>query len=171
MNYIQIGFTRKTHGIHGELKAAIEAPFEEIFFEVERVFLEIKGIKQPFFIKTIRGGGELIVGFEDVRTREDALRLQSRPIFLPESEVPPALMEAQRAARPYEHFIGYLLIDQQIGPVGIIQEVIEMPHQEMAVVLYQNREVFIPLAEAFMVSTDEAQKQLVMDLPEGLLAL
>lgn len=171
MNYIQIGFTRKTHGIHGELKAAIEAPFEEIFLKVERVFLEIKGIKQPFFIKTIRGGGELIVGFEDVCTREDALRLQSRLIFLPESEVPPALMEAQQAARPYEHFIGYLLIDQQIGPVGIIQEVIEMPHQEMAVVLYQNREVFIPLAEAFMVSTDETQKQLVMDLPEGLLTL
>lgn len=171
MNYIQIGFTRKTHGIHGEVKAAIEEPFEDLFFEAERVFLEIKGIKHPFFIRNIRGGGELIVSFEDIHTREDALRLQSRPIFLPESEVPADLIEAQQAASPYEHLTGYLLIDQQTGPVGVIQEVIEMPQQEMAVVLYQEREVLIPLAPALIVATDEAQKHLLMDLPEGLLTL
>ncbi|MCS7037490.1 MAG: hypothetical protein RMJ33_09345 [Saprospiraceae bacterium] len=171
MNYIQIGFTRKTHGIHGEVKAYIEESFEDLFLESERIFLEIRGIKHPFFIKSIRGGGELIVGFEDINTREDALRLQSRPIFLPENEVPVALLEAQQTTSPRGHLVGYLLVDQQAGTVGVIQEVLEMPQQEMAVVLYQGREVLIPLAEALIVATDDAQKQLLMNLPEGLLTL
>ena len=88
MNFIQIGFTKKTHGIGGEVKVVIEEPFEDLFLEAERVFLEIKGVKQPFFIKSIRGGGDLIVLFEDVANREEAITLQSRGVFLPDTEVP-----------------------------------------------------------------------------------
>ncbi len=171
MNYIQIGFTRKTHGIRGELKVSIEEPFEDLFFEAERVFLEIKGIKQPFFLKSLRDGAELIVAFEDINTREEAFPLQSRPIFLPESEVPQDLIRAQETQGSYDYLVGYTLTDRQSGPIGQVQEVLELPQQYMAVVLYQGREVLIPLASAFIIAQDNEQKQLFMDLPEGLLTL
>ncbi len=171
MDYIQIGFTRKTHGIQGELKVFVEEPFEDLFLESQRVFLEIKGIKQPFFIKSIRGGGELIVAFEDINNREKALRLQSRPIFLPGQEVPQEILKALETAEPYAHLVGYLIVDQQTGPVGIIQNIVEMPQQDMAIVQREGREVLIPLVSAFVIATDENQKQLLMDLPEGLIDL
>lgn len=170
-NYIQIGFTKKTHGIAGELKVVIEEPYEDIFLEADRVFLEIKGAKQPFFIKTVRGGGELIVLFEDVANREEALMLQSRGIFLPENELPEeALLPAEDTAE-HAHLIGYMLLDQEQGQIGQITEVIEMPQQEMAVVQWQGREVLIPLNEQFILAVDEQAKTVRMDLPEGLLAL
>lgn len=171
MNYIQIGFTRKTHGIRGEVKAFIEEPFEDLFFEVERIFLEIKGIKQPFFIKNIRGSGELIVKLEDINTREEALRLQSRGIFLPENEVPAELLQALQVVNFYGQLVGYTLIDQTLGTVGVVQDIIQMPQQEMAVVPYQGREVLVPLVEAFILSIDEKRRHLLMNLPEGLLEL
>ncbi|MEQ1744166.1 MAG: hypothetical protein ABMA02_01985 [Saprospiraceae bacterium] len=83
MNYVQIGFTRKTHGVAGEIKIVIEEPFEDLFLDADRVFLEIKGAKVPYLIKNVRGGGDLIVLFEDVANREEALTLQARGVFLP----------------------------------------------------------------------------------------
>lgn len=170
-NYIQIGFTKKTHGIGGELKVVVEEPYEDIFLEADRVFLEIKGVKQPYFIKSIRGGGDLIVLFEDVANREEALTLQSRAIFLPENELPEEALIPAEETSEHAHLVGYLLLDQALGPIGPITEVIEMPQQEMAVVQWQGREVLIPLNEQFILAVDEKAKTVRMDLPEGLLAL
>lgn len=171
MNYIQIGYTRKTHGIAGELKAVVEEPFEDLFLDADRVFLDIKGNKQPFFIKHIRGGGDLIVLFEDVANREDALLLQSRGIFLPENEVPAEALVEPEDEREYGYILGYQMTDQTLGVIGTVDEVLVMPQQEMAVVTYQGREVLIPLNEHFVVAVDETARRVTVSLPEGLLAL
>ncbi len=168
MAYIQIGFLRKTHGVRGEIKAVVEEPFEEFFFQCERIFLEIKGIKQPFFLKSVRGGGELIVAFENVDHREAALLLQHKPILLPQEEVPEELLEVFQKPGPHEYLVGYTLVDQHSGRAAAIQAIRQMPQQDLAVVLYRDKEVLIPLIPAFIRSTDDEQKRLVMDLPEGL---
>lgn len=170
MDYIQIGFTKKTHGIAGELKVFIEEPYEDIFLEKERVFLEIRGNKQPFFVESIRGAGDLIVKFEDIKVREDALLLQSKPVFLPATEIPEDL-DTTELEPEYAGVTGYLLIDQHAGEIGRITEVLEMPQQEMAVVQYQGREVLIPLNDQFILSVDHAGQKVLVDLPEGLLEL
>ena len=171
MNYIQIGFTRKTHGIGGELKVIVEEPFEDLFLDADRVFLDIKGIKQPFFIKTVRGGGDLIVLFEDVANREEAQLLQSRGIFLPENEIPQEALVEPDDGLEYGHIVGYLLADQTLGEIGKVDEVLDMPQQEMAVVRYQGREALVPLNALFVVSVDDAAQQVLVNLPEGLLEL
>jgi len=171
MNYIQIGFTKKTHGISGEVKVIVEEPYEDLFLDADRVFLEIKGVKQPFFIKSIRGGGDLIVLFEDVANREEALALQSRAVFLPEEEVPQDLQEMPDDELEYGRIVGYQLQDQFLGDIGLVQEVIAMPQQEMAVVVWNGREVLVPLNEQFVVSLDDRTKKVLVNLPEGLLSL
>ena len=170
MDYIQIGFTKKTHGIAGELKFFIEEPYEDIFLEKDRIFLEIRGNKQPFFVESVRGAGDLIVKLEDIKVREDALLLQSKPVFLPASEIPEDLDLTELEAE-YAGLTGYLLTDQSTGDIGHVQEVLEMPQQEMAVVLYQGKEVLIPLNALFIVEVDHAGRKVLMDLPEGLLEL
>lgn len=170
MDYIQIGFTKKTHGIAGELKVFIEEPYEDIFLEKERVFLEIRGNKLPFFVESVRGAGDLIVKFEDIKVREDALLLQSKPIFLPAAEVPEDL-DTTELEPEFAGVTGYLLVDQTAGEIGRITGILEMPQQEMALVEYQGREVMIPLNEQFIQKMDHAGKKVLMDLPEGLLDL
>lgn len=171
MNYIQIGFTKKTHGIGGELKVIIEEPYEDLFLDADRVFLDIKGSKQPFFIKTIRGGGDLIVSFEDVANREEALMLQSRGVFLPENEVPEEAQVVPDDGLVYGYVVGYSLVDQTLGEIGQIKELLDMPQQEISVVAYQGREVLVPLNAQFVVKVDDTARQVLVNMPEGLLDL
>ncbi len=170
MEYAQIGYTKKTHGIGGELKVFIEEPYEELFLDSDRVFLEVRGTKQPFFIEHARGGGDLIVKFEDINVREDALLLQSKGVFLPASEVP-EIVEPEGEGLQYGHLAGYLIVDESAGEIGPVEDVFDLPQQEMALVHYQGREVLIPLNPAFIRSVDDAGKRVLMDLPEGLLSL
>lgn len=169
-DFIQIGYTKKTHGVAGEIKVVVEEHYEDVFLEKDRVFLEIRGKKQPFFIESVRGAGDLIVKFEDIKTREDALLLQSKGVFLPVAEVPEDL-EPEEPETTYSGITDYLLVDETVGEIGRIEAVIDMPQQEMAVIHYQGREVLVPLNEQFIRSVDHKGKKVSADLPEGLLDL
>lgn len=168
MKFVQIGFIKKTHGLSGELKAAIEEPYEELFFEAERVYLELKGKKVPYFIERVRGGGDPIVLFEDIKDRESAFELQSTPIFMPATEIE-MVAPLEDKPREYEHLAGYFLKDAQAGDVGRIEEVLEMPQQEMAFLRYNEREILVPLNKTFIQSIDKKSKVVLVDLPYGLL--
>lgn len=170
MEYIQIGFTKKTHGVAGEIKVAIEEVYEDLFLEADRVLLEVKGNKMPFFIESVRGNGELIVHFEDVKNREEAFMLQSKPIFLPANEVPASLSLADDSME-YSYLEGFEMMDAAAGSLGKIEEVLDMPQQEMALIRYKNREILIPLNTTLIQKIDEKQHKIYVDLPEGLIDL
>lgn len=171
--YITIGHTKKTHGIAGELKVYIEERYLEDFLKNERVFLDIKGTKVPYFIRNVRGGNEYIIQFEDVDTREVAQLLQSREILLRQADMIPdgereLAVEEEETLR-YAYLAGYQIKDQRLGDVGLIEEVIEMPQQEMALLHHKGREVLVPLNEHFIRSVNDESKTVHMDLPDGLL--
>jgi 16S rRNA processing protein RimM len=172
MEYIEIGRTQKTHGVQGELKIFIEDKFWDDFEHNKRVFLDIRGIKMPYFIKNMRGKGAPIVHFEDVPNREAALLLQSRSIFLREQDlIPDVDRSVYDEVLEYGFLEGFRMIDAVAGDIGVIQEVIEMPQQEMALIQYDGREVLIPLNQHFITNIDETGKTVNVNLPEGLLGL
>lgn len=171
--YVNIGNTRKAHGITGELKLFIEDKYLEDFLKNERIFLDIKGTKIPYFVANVRGKGDLILQLEEVDNRDTALLLQGREVFLREKDL---LLEEERELEipeeetlEFEHLTGFLLVDQTLGEIGPITEVLEMPQQEMAFLTYQNREVLVPLNAQLIVKVDEKNKKVWMDLPDGLL--
>jgi 16S rRNA processing protein RimM len=172
-NYIQIGYTQKTHGVAGELKIMIETPFTEDFLKNDRVFLEIKGGKIPYFVEAIRGSDGNIVKFEDIDNREKALSLQSKPVFLREEDlIPDADRELdipEEETLEFEYLTGFQLHDATLGLVGTIEEVLEMPQQEMAALHYHGQYVLIPLHTALILDINKNGKTIQMDLPEGLL--
>lgn len=170
MQYTQIGTTKKSHGVHGELKVEIEEAYEDVFLEADRVFLELRGTMQPFFIESIRGQADLIVQFDDVHTPEAARLLQIRGIFLPTEEVP-QILESEPEGPEYSRVAGYLIVDTQLGEIGTIRDVLEMPQQELAAVDYRGREILVPLNPQFVQRVDDTAKRVLVNLPEGLLAL
>ena len=170
--YVNIGYTRKAHGLAGEIKFSIEEQYLEDFLKNERIFIGVKNLKIPYFIANVRGKGELIVHLEDVNDRDAAQALQSKEIFLREQDI---LTDREREIEvpddslEYEHLSGFLITDKSLGEIGCIDEVLEMPQQEMAFLRYKNREVLIPLNDQFILEIDEKNQVVRMDLPEGML--
>lgn len=170
--YVNIGSTRKAHGLAGEIKVVIEEQYLEDFLKNERIFIGIKSMKIPYFIANVRGKGDMIVHLEDVNDRDAAQALQSKEIFLREQDIIPDKdreFEIPDDSLEYEHLIGYLLVDQLLGDIGPIDEVLEMPQQEMAFLKYKGKDVLIPLNEQYIVEVDEKERRVLMDLPDGLL--
>ncbi|MFM8372628.1 MAG: ribosome maturation factor RimM [Bacteroidota bacterium] len=171
--YIAIGRVRKAHGITGEVKVSIEDRYLEDFLKNERIFIEMKSSRMPYFISSVRGESEMIVKLEEVDDRDAAIALHSKEIFLRKEDLIP---DDEREFEPeeedsiqYRFLNGYSVTDKTTGPAGVITEVVEMPQQEMAFVLHHGREVLIPLNESLIISIDRENKTLLMDLPEGLL--
>ena len=54
--YTEIGYTGKPHGLAGEIKVVVKDEWEDAFFDLEIVYLEIKGKKLPYFLDQVRGG-------------------------------------------------------------------------------------------------------------------
>lgn len=171
--YINIGYTKKAHGIGGELKLFIEERYLEDFLKNERIFLDVKGTKVPYFVANVRGKGEMILQLEEVTSRDTAFLLQSREVFLREQDLVPdherELEVEEMDPLEYGHVAGYTLIDKTAGEIGRIDEVLDMPQQEMAFLRYKDREVLIPLNGQFVTSIDKKAKKVITDLPEGLL--
>ena len=162
-----VGFTRKPHGLKGEIKLHIEERYLEDVMKTDVVMLQIKGKPTPFFVDDIRVGNAIIGKFEDIDTPESALYIANKEIFLREQDM---LTEDEReyeveidGGMKYVQCIGHILFDgeQQIGE---ILDILEFPQQEMAVVEYEGREILIPLNDAFVKNRDDEAKTILMDL-------
>ncbi len=168
---VKIGRIGKAHGIKGEVKVFIEDAYWEDFLNVEIIFLETRGQHLPYFVEDIRAGNAVILKLEDINAREDAQMLHRKEVFIRTEDL---LDDEERTIvfEPgFERYAGYNIEDASYGPVGKIEQVIEMPQQMMAVVNYKGREILIPLNDQFIHQANDEQAVLYMDLPDGLLDL
>lgn len=169
--YTSIGFTKKCHGLKGDLKVMIEDEYLEDFLKSPVIFLSIKGRHLPYFVEKARLGNELLLKLEDVDSKEVAHSLTSKEIFLQSTNI---LKEEEREFEVVSNLVfGYLvdftLVDADLGELGKVEEIVEFPQQEMAVITYQEKEVFIPLHENLIEKIDEQKQYIYMNLPEGIL--
>ncbi len=172
-DYVAIGYTQKAHGVQGEIKIEVKPEFLEDFFRGTLFFIEIADKKIPYFIEKIRGKEQLIVKLEDINTREKAKVISSKAIYLRQSDL---LEEEEKEfevaeTSVYGAYVGFELKDKELGLIGTIEEVVEYPQQELAVVNYLEKERLIPLNEQFITSIDVKEKVIHLELPEGLLAI
>jgi 16S rRNA processing protein RimM len=66
--------------------------------------------------------------------------------------------------------LGYTVVEAGKS-LGVIQEVIEQPHQLMVTILYQGQEAYIPLHEESLKAVNHKAKTISVELPDGLLDL
>lgn len=169
--YIEIGYTGKSHGLQGELKLVIKERYEQDALQANVLFLEIKGKHIPFFVEEINIGNAWIAKLEDVDSREYADSLAGKGIYLREEDLLPPEAGDLFAEPNFDLFIGFEIVDTEMGPIGRIEEIYDVAQQFLASVQYQGREVLIPLHEELIQAVHEDVKELVMALPKGLLEL
>lgn len=166
---IGVGFTKKTHGAQGELKITLKDEYFDDFVNAEVVFINMQGKPLPFFIENMREAGDIILKIEEVDSPAEAKNLTSKELFLREKDI--KISKKAGTVLTFELLVGYELWDEQTGCLGKIKEIEALPHQHLAIVEYEGREVFIPLHPQMVVNLDEKAKKIVLRLPEGLLEL
>lgn len=164
-----LGYVAKTHGIKGEvsIKLDVDNPYE--YSELESVFLEIQGKLIPFFIESIsiKDKGFASVKFEGIDQEPQATSLLHTELFLPLSILPPL-----SGNKFYFHeVIGFQVEDKDFGPVGIIKDVLDYPHQSVLQIMRDNKEVLIPITDEIIINIDRAKKTVSVDTPTGLIEL
>ena len=172
MKYIKIGFTKKTVGTKGALKITIEPKYLEDISKTDVVFLKL-GNYIPFFIENVKLSNSSTILFEDVTSETEAAPFASKEIYLRDSDI---LSEDERTKveeDPLEfgHLNGFVIHDIHEGKIGLIIEIQQFPQQEMAIVIFNDREIMIPLNDNFILDVDSEQKIVNMELPDGLLGL
>lgn len=164
----KIGFIRKMHGVHGDLVLEFEPEFEWSVAEAERFLLEIDGLLVPFFLKEdgfrFKSTKTAIVSFLWVETEKYARRLVGCPVFLFQNEIVDEA-EEQLVSR----FLHFTLVDEKLGEIGIITAADDFSGNLVFQVVYKGGELLVPFSEDFLISVDEEQKILKLNLPEGLI--
>ncbi len=162
----QLGYIVRTHGIKGQVMAFFDVDYPEDYEELESVFLLISGKLVPFFIQSIdlQAKGRFLIKFEDTDTVEQAEKLKGLSLYLPLDTLP----ELDDDQFYFHDLIGYTIVDETLGKLGVAKELFELPHQDLLAMEYQGVEVLIPLQDEIILRADKDTQTLYVNLPEGL---
>jgi 16S rRNA processing protein RimM len=167
-DYVHIGKIVAPHGVSGQiiLEHALGKPIH--FKGIDALFVEKnEGSFIPYFIQSATAKTDTIthLQMEGILTREATSVLMSKKVWLPQDAFQKLVDKSSPLA-----LLGYQ-VQQDGQDLGIIQEVIEQPHQLMVTILYKGQEAYIPLHEESLLGVDHAKKVVLVNLPDGLLDL
>lgn len=164
----EIGYITKTRGLKGEVQVAFSYPEPEKL-KINSVFIEVNTKLIPFFVSFFKIPMPQIgyFSFEDIDHIDKAQSITKKKIYLPNRLKP----KKPKDEFTFSDLVGFEANDTQKGVLGKITEVKEFPQQFIATLIYQEKEVLIPLNEAFILDIDIANQKISFDLPDGLLDL
>ena len=162
-----LGYIVKSHGTKGQLVFHLDVDYPEEYEEIESVFLEIKGELIPYFVESfnLQKKGRAIVQLEGLDTMEKALALVGTSLFMPLD----TLEELEDDQFYYHEIQGFEVLDENLGSLGTVREVYSVATQNLIVLDYQGSEVLIPIVEGIVLKADRQKKQVLVNLPDGLL--
>ena len=166
--HIKIGKLVATFGVNGQLILLHSLGKKSTLKDVEVLFIETtKNSLLPFFIKEIKAktSEESYVLLEDCTSKESAARFISKPVWLLQED----FNKVSNKNAPIT-LIGYYAFDKD-ELIGIINEVIEQPHQVLLTVDYKGKEAYLPMHEESLIKIDHKKKTIYLKLPDGLLEI
>ena len=168
IEYFKIGKFVAVHGLKGELVLKHELGKKTALKGLQAVFIEEKKDSFiPWFIQsaTIKNDNEIYLKLEGIDFREGAAKLSQKEVWLNETD-----FKKFTAKSAPINLLGYSIINGT-EPLGEIEEVIEQPHQLLCRLEIKGKEVLIPLNESFLQKINHSKKQVIVELPEGLLEI
>jgi 16S rRNA processing protein RimM len=168
--YISVGKIGKPHGLSGafrfllnrELKNRKKFPFH--------FMLETKGTYIPWFVKNVdwTAANEGIVLFEEINGPEKAKQFAGSELWVMEKDLNAFF---KKETQSIDYLLGYKATDEAFGELGIVQEILESPGQILLSIRNTKKEILVPLVEEFIVTINKRKKEIIFNLPEGLIDL
>ncbi|MBQ4820881.1 ribosome maturation factor RimM [Aquimarina sp. MMG016] len=153
----------------GEVLIKLDTDEPESYVKMESVFINYNDNLVPFFIEkcSLHKSDLLRVKFEDVDTEEDADDLMKAELYLPLSLLPK--LEGDQFY--FHEVIGFTIIDNSFGEVGIIKSINDSTAQALFEIDREGTEVLIPMDDEFIDKIDRDSKEIYVNTPEGLIDL
>mgnify|MGYP001794971647 CR=1 FL=1 len=166
---VKVGRLGKTHGLQGELKVSLADQFFNEVVELDSLLVNIGGQPIPYFVEAWRSGGNL-VKLEEVNSKEAAALLQQKDLLVPKTQVSTAIDETE-GETPFDAYVGWTIEDADLGLIGTIAGIVDLPQHYLAEVEHSGKVVMIPLHEQLITTMNRDERKILMELPEGLLDL
>ncbi|GAO41534.1 ribosome maturation factor RimM [Flavihumibacter petaseus] len=173
MNYLSIGKIAGTFGTQGEVVLKHALGKKTALKGLETIFIEMKkGEFLPYFLTAtrVKNESEIFLRIEGVDTRETALKLNQKAVWLEEKDFNQYVSKEATLS-----FLGFSIINKDKKGteenLGEILEVIEQPHQVLCRIDLNGKEALIPIHAETLLKADQRQRKLYLNLPEGLLDL
>lgn len=163
---LKVGKIVATHGLQGAivLKQIIDG--KDWLKKGDVLFVEmVRNSFIPFFVETAKSANdaEYIITLDDVTAPDEARKLVNKTAYVKEE-----VLEKAKVDSPLL-YIGFNLVDQEKGGLGVIEDVMLIGPQWIAKMTIENKEVLIPLAEDWILDVNMRNKFIRMNLPAGLI--
>ena len=166
--YFKIGKLVSAFGLKGELILKHHLGKKTSLKGLQALFIEERKERFiPWFVQHTRpkSADELYVQFTDITTREAALKLAQKEVWVTEVD----FKKFSAKSSPI-NLLGYTVVEAG-KTLGTILEVMEQPHQLLCRIQINDKDVLIPLHEDTLLKIDKKARQVNVQLPEGLLEI
>jgi 16S rRNA processing protein RimM len=162
-----LGRIIRTFGSKGEVVFYLDVDDPQNYLEMESVFIKLNENLVPFSIDSIqlRPKKQAVVRLHDVTVTDDAELFVGSLLFLPLSFLPPLT-----GNKFYYHEVkGFAVIDKEKGPIGVIEDVLDLQHQAIMQIRHGDKEILVPISDAIIQKVDRINRQIEIEAPEGLI--
>ncbi len=161
-----IGYLTKTRGLKGEIQLYFDSDEPEEL-TLDMLLVDMNGKLVPFFVISYQIPQKKTGYFflEDVDHIDKAEKLLKKQVYLP------LTLKPQRNENDftYKDLVGFEVTDEKLGVLGLITQVQEYPQQFVAALTYKQKEVLFPLNDHFVQQINIENKDIKVNLPDGLL--
>jgi 16S rRNA processing protein RimM len=161
-----LGKISRRHGLQGNVMLKLDTDQPDLYNKLAGVFLEVNGLLVPFFIEK-QQWSKLDTKIISFKNASEQMVEQSigKNVFLPLSTLP----QLSGKQFYYHEVVGYTIEDTEGVHCGVIKEVNDQTAQHYFILQLDTKEVIIPLIKDWILEVDREQKNIKMQLPEGLL--
>ncbi|MBN1426082.1 16S rRNA processing protein RimM [Candidatus Fermentibacteria bacterium] len=166
---IALAKVRRPHGLDGAFTVDLLTSDPERIREVGTVRLgrtdeETRG--DEFHVQSVRNHGrQVIVTLEGIADRAAAEAMRDMLLLIPEDAMAPLAR-----GEYYQHqIIGCTVVDEAKTMLGVVAEVLEMPAQDVYVVVRGDHTWWLPAAKALIMDIDVSLQRITVRALDGLL--
>ncbi|PLX74083.1 MAG: 16S rRNA processing protein RimM [Desulfuromonas sp.] len=166
---IEVGVVVGTHGLRGDLKVRTLPTGSLALPAARSVFLQDgEGSQTPYqAVRISLHKQHLLLRLAGCVDIDSARALLGRSVWMLRSEVPTSAEDLHF----WHDLEGSEVIDSRLGPVGRVVGMFSTPAHDILEVDGPHGEVLIPALPHFVKKVDRTSAEILVDLPEGLVAV
>ncbi len=162
----ELGYIAKPIGLKGDVAIVLDVDFPEDYEDLESVLIEVDGALIPFVVAAVHfRGNKMSMKLAEITSIEQAEKLRSKKLYLPLTELP----ELEEGQYYLHQLVGYQIDDINLGNIGKVKLIYNLPAQDLLAVIYKGVEAMIPINNSIILAVNHETKSIKTNLPDGLL--
>ncbi len=166
IEYLDIGKVVNTHGVKGELKVMPLTDDPLRYSLLKYVLIDKDGKLEEYKIDSVRFHKNFVLlKLSGLETLEEAEKLKSRVLKIHRKDA----VKLPEGSYFICDLIGIKVLNMNGSKLGTLKDVIKTGGNDVYVVQHEEKELLIPALKSVVKNIDLNKREMLVDLPEGLL--